>query len=264
MGVFSQVQNRTERVPSPAKRKITWRGGEHLDEGRFRLSYYDKDKAESVEYKLPMTICPLDETQTITGGGEGYRYWSTEGVYGTEIVLHRTTYHDDGSYTDEEVARGTYAQIKKEVGKQDKNGDYKLPADMKYTTNLYYFNLETEQIEVFEIKGSAVRPFINYKNATKNWKQKKLVIDQDPELKKQGVVYYYAPTYSSAEYGDGEMEKLREPDDVVVDYIKTITGVGQSGGSDGVDQTPAQYQGEENQETGEKGEELDLNDVPFI
>ena len=260
MGFSHQVQTgQFERIPSPAQRKIRWRGGEHLEEGRYRLSYYDKERDESVEYKLPFVICPLDSTTTITGGGEGYRYWSNESVYGTTMKLHRTTYHDDGSYTDEIVAEGTYQQIVDIVGVPDKNGKKHLPADMKYTNNLYYYNFESKQIEVFEMKGSAVRPFFNYTKANRGWNQKKLKIAVDEELKKTGAVYYYQPAYFDAgEYSDEEKEIMNKADAEVVDYIKTITKVGAD--ADSVDQTPAQYDGEQSQEN----DEVDLSDVPFI
>lgn len=259
--------------PSPATRRYQWRGGEHLDEGKYRLSYYDKDKGEDVEAKLPFDIWWLDNTWSITGGGDGYYYWTNEAAPagaetpGSVMTLHKAVFDRDGNRSSEVIARGTYRQILDVVGVPDKTGKKRLPNDMKFTNNYYFLNPESKEIEMIQMKGSAFGAFVQFQNANRGYDQKKGRILLDEELKKTGAVYYYAPKYEVVgEYNDEELKLMNEKAIVVDNYIKGLYGKGAQDVQEGygVDQTPAQYQGEENQETGEKAEELDLNDVPFI
>lgn len=259
--------------PSPAKRRYTWSGGEHLAEGKYRFSYYDREQGENVEAKLPFEIWWLDNTWSITGGGDGYYYWTNEAAPagaetpGSVMTLHKTVFDRDGNRSSEVIARGTYQQICKAVGSPDKTGKYRLPTDMKFTSNYYFYNPESKDIEVFQMKGSSFGAFVQFSKANRGFDQKKGRILLNEELKKTGAVYYYEPKYEVAgEYNEEEMKLMTEKATEVMNYIKSLYGKGaqDAGEDDGIDQTPAQYAGEENQETGEAGEEIDLNDVPFI
>ena len=59
---------------TPCKRFFEWSGGTGT------LHYYDKEKKDRVEVKLPFTFLILDELATITGFCEqdSSRYWSNE------------------------------------------------------------------------------------------------------------------------------------------------------------------------------------------
>ena len=260
-------------TPSPAKRRYSWSGAEHLNEGKYRFSHFDNELKENVEDKLPFEFWFLENTISITGGGDGYYYWTNEAAPadwqnpGTAMTLHKTTFASDGSRNNEVIARGTYAQIKEALGVRDKNGKPVLPQDMKFTQNYYFLNPETKEIEMFRMSGSSNSAFINFTNANKGWGQKKVKMELDEELQHRGSIYYYQPKFSIAgEYSSEEMEIMMKADKEVLDYIKDLYAQGgKNEGSDpAVDQTPAQYEGEQSQEVAEDEEQIDLNDVPFI
>lgn len=261
--------------PSPATKRYTWRGGEHLADGKYRFSYYDKEKGEDVEAKLPFELWWLDNTWSITGGGEGYYYWTNEiapagkTTPGSIMSLHKTVFDSDGNRSSEVLARGTYDQVRKAVGSPDKNGKYRLPSDMKFTNNYYFLNPETKEIEMVQMKGSSFQAFMDFSKANRDYDQKKGRIVLNEELKKNGAVYYYEPKYEVAgEYTDKERELMQESWNKVNEYIQALYGkdaqnVGEDGG---IDQSPVQYEGDQSQETADDdvNQEVNLNDVPFI
>ena len=269
MGFSTQNQG----TPSPAKRRYGWSGGEHLAEGKYRFSYYDTETKENVEVKLPFEAWFLENTIGIGGGGDGYYYWTNETAPagretpGSVMVLHKTTFTQDGSRVSEEIARGTYAQIKEILGQRDKNGKAVLPQDMKFVQNYYFLNPETKEIEAIRMQGSMNSAFINFTNQNRGWGQKKTLIELNEELKHRGSVYYYEPKFSiKGDYSSEELELMQKADKEVLDYIKSLYGRGGQEATDPtIDQTPAVYDGEQSQETPEASEEekIDLSEVPF-
>lgn len=267
MGFSTQNQGQA----SPASKRYVWSGGEHLAEGKYRFSYYDKEQGENVEVKLPFEAWFLENTIGIGGGGDGYYYWTNEAAPadwqnpGSVMTLHKTTFTADGTRNNEILARGTYAQIKEALGTRNKDGKLVLPSDMKYLQNYYFLNPETKEIECIRMQGSMNSAFINFTSKNKGWGQKKTKISLNEELKKTGAVYYYEPKFEIAGgYTSEEMELMLKADKEVLDYIKSLYEQGgQNEGTDPtVDQTPATYDGEQSQE--QNNGEIDLSDVPFI
>src|SRR5688572_28480716 len=67
--------SRSNPTPTnPAKRFFKWSGS------KGKLVYYDKEKQEEVEVKLPFSFLPIDELSTITGYNKREKsgYWSNE------------------------------------------------------------------------------------------------------------------------------------------------------------------------------------------
>ncbi len=268
-----------DRQASPAKLRYVWSGAEHLDEGKYRFSFYDREQEKNIEVKLPFEFWFLENTIGIGGGGDGYYYWTNEAAPatwespGTTMTLHKTTFLQDGSRSNEILVRGTYAQIKEALGFRDKTGRPALPQDMKYIQNYYFLNPETKEIECFRMQGSANSAFISFTSANKGWGQKKTRMSVDPELKHRGSIYYYEPQFEIAgEYNDEELELMRKADKEVLDYIKSLYE--QGGQAEGVDptldQTPKTYDGEQSQERSEPEQaseslpdDVDLSGVPF-
>ena len=85
-----------------------------------------------------------------------------------------------------------------------------------------------------------------------------------------GSVDYIEPKFTLGDkYTDEDMKILAEQDKIVVEYLKgkreaNMNGAGETDtngeGGEVVDQTPAQYEGEQSQDT---SDEITLDQVPF-
>lgn len=264
---FSSYHNST---PNPAQKYYKWSGGYKeevtLPDGGTankisgRLTYWDKEageNGENIPVPLPFAFCALEQTRAITGfsptPGSNIRYFSNETVDNDEIMVVQ---RKDATGT-HEVCRGRYSEIKE-----------KLPQGARLQVNLYIYNPHSEQIERLNLSGSALGAFINFTKNNKGIYDQMMTIDASGELKKTGTVEFMPPKFalSGGRYTDEEMKKLSEQDQLIVEYMKYRRE--QNDGANGevvgsINQTPDMYQGEENQETGGEGEDINMEDIPF-
>lgn len=254
---FNSFHNSTQ---NPAQNYYRWSGGMkdvELPDGstakkpKGELQYWDGENNQKVE--LPFQFCALEQTRSITGfsptPGQNVRYFSNECVeYDDEMIVFR---RDDGGTT--EVLRGQYNQIKE-----------KLPQGARLQINLYIYNAKSGQIERINLNGSSLAAFIDFSKKNKGIYEHSIIMEEG-DVKKNGTVEYVPPKFKlGPAYTDDEMKVLSEKDQEVVAYMKDKQSRNANNGGEGnIDQTPAQYQGEENQETGEQEETIDLSEVPF-
>lgn len=276
---FNSFNNATR---NPAQRYYKWQGGVKtevpLPDGGTatkvsgRLVYWDSEainkdgeQGDNVAVNLPFRFCILEQSRSITGfsptPGTNIRYYSNETVQNDEILVVQRK-DDSGNH---EVCRGTYEQIKP-----------KLPQGAKLQINLYIFNPDTMQIERINLQGSSVAAFIDYQKKNRDAVYTGMsYMEQAEKTKVTGTVEYMPPVIKAAEnrYSDEEMKELTKQDQIVIEYLKYRSeqnNMANGGGNEGqsefvgsIDQTPDQYQGEENQETGEAGDEINLTEIPF-
>lgn len=267
---FSSFHNAT---PNPAQRYYKWSGG-YKEEVKLpdggtaakisgRLTYWDRDageNGENVVVDLPFAFCALEQTRSITGfsptPGSDIRYFSNETVDNDEIMVVQ---RQDSTGT-HEILRGRYADIKE-----------KLPQGAKLQINLYMYNPHTSQVERLNLSGSSLSEFVDFsKKHSKLIYDHMMYIDTSGVLKKTGTVDYMPPKFevSGEPYTNEEMAKLSEEDAKVLEYMKyrreqNSVNNGTSEVVGNIDQTPVMYAGEENQETGEASESIDLTEIPF-
>lgn len=266
---FNQFYNETK---NPAQRYYKWSGGIKkevklpnggtAEQVEGALTYYDStlpEDEQNVRVKLPFNFCILEQTRSITGfsptPGSKIRYYSNE-VVGYEDIFVVSRRDETGSH---EILRGRYGDIKP-----------KLPQGARLQINLYIYNPSTKQIERINLNGSALAAFIEMSKKQKNAIYERMcTMESSGETKKNGTVTYMPPVFSlsSNKYSDDEMKVLTEQDRLVVDYMdyrhkqnEACEGEVPVGN---FDQTPAYHQGEENQETGGPGEEIDMEAIPF-
>lgn len=267
---FNSYHNST---PNPAQKYYKWSGGykekvtlpdgSTADKITGRLTYWDRDageNGENVDVPLPFSFCVLEQTRAITGfsptPGANIRYYSNETVDTDEAMVVKRK--DENGET--EIVRGRYADIKE-----------KLPQGARLQVNLYIYNPESQAIERINLSGSALGEFINFSKKNKGIYEAMMSIDKSGELKKNGAVEFMPPKFSlaSARYSNDEMAELTKQDKIVVDYMKYRREQNEGSNSNSefvgsIDQTPAQYAGEENQETGGAGDDVILeDDIPF-
>lgn len=268
-------------VTNPAQKYYKWSGGAKeevtLPDGSTankvvgRLTYWDSEKVredgeqgDNVVVQLPFRFCILEQTRSITGfsptPGTNIRYYSNETVGNDEILVVQRR-DDSGA---KEILRGTYDQIKPS-----------LPQGARLQINLYIYNPDSQQIERLNLQGSALAAFIDFSKKNRQIYERMTVMESSGELKKTGTVEYMPPKFSLTgnAYSDDEMKELTKQDQILVEYLKYRSDqnvnsnggvtVGQTEVVGNIDQTPAQYQGEENQETGGAGDDINLDEIPF-
>ena len=256
---FNSFHNSTQ---NPAQNYYRWSGGMkdvELPDGttakklKGELQYWDGENNQKVD--LPFQFCALEQTRSITGfsptPGQNVRYYSNEAVeYDDELVVYRK---DDGGT--QEICRGQYGAIKE-----------KLPQGAALQINLYIYNAKSGQIERLNLKDSALGAFIDFSKKNKGIYEHSIIMEEG-DVKKTGSVEFIPPKFKlGPAYSDDELKVLGEKDQEVVAYMKEkhqANAQNGSGSEGAIDQTPAQYQGEENQETGEQEETIDLSEVPF-
>lgn len=253
---FNSFHNSTQ---NPAQNYYRWSGGMkdvELPDGttakklKGELQYWDGENNQKVD--LPFQFCALEQTRSITGfsptPGQNVRFFSNECVdYDDEMIVYRK---DDGGTT--EICRGQYGAIKE-----------KLPQGARLQINLYIYNAKSGQIERLNLSGSALGAFIDFSKKNKGMYEHSIIMEEG-EAKKTGSVEFMPPKFKlGPAYSDDEMKVLHEKDQEVVAYMKDKQAHNGKAADGGIDQTPAQYQGEENQETGEQEETIDLSEVPF-
>lgn len=164
-------------LTNPAARFFEWRSG--------KLSWYDKEKQESIPVKLPFTFLPLDQLHTITGYSDQDQsgYWSNE---------TRSTRDDFTVRTKRGVKYvGAY---------KSEQGIAQVPAGAKYTKSVYIAYKEGANWLIGNIKlsGAALTAWIELSGAH-NPEHGKVSLTGSVEGKK-GATVYQVPTfeYSSA------------------------------------------------------------------
>lgn len=270
---FSSFHNST---PNPAQRYYRWSGGEKkvtLDSGetvkklRGELVYWDGEAMQVQD--LPFTFCVLEQTSSVTGfapksSGDGVRYYSNE-ITSFDEPIKVTRRDNAGS---EVIAEGLYQSIKKS-----------LPEGCKFQTNLYIYNPIEQRIERINLKGSALSAYINFGQKNKGIYEH-LVTMSVGEEHTTGSVDYIEPKFELGDrYTDEDMKTLSAQDQIVVEYLKgkrdaNLKGAGETDangeGYDMIDQTPAQYDGEQSQDpsannkaSGSADGEITFGDIPF-
>lgn len=261
---FSSFHNSS---PNPAQRYYRWSGGEKkvtLDDGstvkklNAQLVYWDGEVMQSQE--LPFVFCALEQTSSVTGfapkANGDIRYYSNE-ITSFDEPIKVTRRDSNGS---EVIVEGIYQNVKKN-----------LPEGCKFQTNLYIYNPAEQRIERINLKGSALSEWITFGQKNKGIYEHTITMEAG-EQKTTGTNDYIVPKYTLGDkYTDEDMRVLSEQDAIVVEYLKgkreaNLKGAGEAdfGGEGGsIDQTPAQYEGEQSQEAAASDDSITLDEVPF-
>jgi hypothetical protein len=169
--------SRSNPTPTnPAKRFYKWSGS------KGKLVYYDKEKQEEVEVKLPFEFLVLDQLATITGYNEqdASNYWSNEvrSVAKEEFTVR--------------TSKGT-----KQVGFYKDLADVRAKG-AKYAKSVYIAHLDGDEFVIGNLKasGAALTAWIELTN--------KYVLDNGKvrlvgsEEAKKGATTYFIPKFEWA------------------------------------------------------------------
>lgn len=154
-----------------------------------KVVYYDKELAINVEVEMPFTFLVLDQLNTITGFNESTNsgYWANEvrDLQNQELVVRTKIGGKPGIFT-----RGTYAEIKDEV---KANGG-------KFTKSVYIaYKDDQGELAIGNIKiaGASMGPWIEF---TKKYDVERCaVMITDVEFGKKGKVDFAMPVFEGRE-----------------------------------------------------------------
>lgn len=175
---------------NPAKRFIEFSGSKKI------YSYYDKEKKENIELKVPFQVIILDQLATI----KGYDSEAESGIYSQEVRSTTDTPLTVKNFKGDLIAQGFYQDIKGKL-----NGG-------KYTKSVYAVMVDKNgvgDLVNIAVKGSGLSPWIDAEKAAKangiNLNSGVvLTLDVNPEQKKKGATKYYEPMFEFKALPDGK------------------------------------------------------------
>jgi hypothetical protein len=225
--------NPTENNPNPSERWFEWKGGD----GKF--TYYDKDKKESVDVKLPFRFLVLDQLSTITG----YNKKAKSGIHANEIKDVSSDPFVVKFFTGEQIAAGLWSEIKEKVAY----------AKGKFANSCYIAFKDGAELKIGNIRwsGCALGPWFDFTKKNRTEINTKAVCLTAGEEDTTGDVTFTPPEFSiidtTPETDDQAKELDRKLQQFLAGYFKKSGTVV----ADGNDNLP-----------GEDGPPLDQREEP--
>lgn len=163
---------------NPATRFFEWQGGTG------GVTYYDREKKENIEVKLPFRFLVLDEVMTVGGGvdnNDGYVGFWSNAIRSRDAKTKHITVRSNSNGRKRIEYTGTWADIKANL------------VGAKYIKGLYigYYN-DDKQLDIgyLKIKGAALMPWVNFNEKRRDVTVGAFSIVGQNEAKKGKNVYY--------------------------------------------------------------------------
>lgn len=176
---------------NPAKYFLEWKS----DEKTFQ--YYDKEKKEKVNMKLPFKFLTLKEMHTVKGWNDS----SESAIYSNEVKYIGSDPLSVKSFKGGELANGLYKDIRTHI--KDCGGHY---------VKSIYFMTEDGDIYNFQLKGSAVQAWGDFTKKTRIRLADEWVEVVGADERKKGTIKYTVPVF---EYNQSLCEEDGEKADEV-------------------------------------------------
>lgn len=175
---------------NPAKRFLEWKSDLEC------FSYYDKDKEERVEVKLPFKFLTLKEMQTVKGWNDA----SESAIFSNEVKYISTEELNVRSFKGGTIAKGLYKNIRSQI--HDAGGHY---------VKSIYIMVEDGEIWNLQLKGSAVSEWSEFTKKTRSRLGDEWVEVTNAEKRKKGAINYTVPVFrfnTSLDNEQGEQADL--------------------------------------------------------
>jgi inner membrane protein involved in colicin E2 resistance len=162
-------------VSNPVKKYIKWSGNEG------KLQYWDKEKKEDIEVKMPLKFIKLEECVTITGYSEEHQ----SGIYSNEVYNSRMQELTVRTFSKIELAKGYYQDFKDKI--KAKGG--------KYAKSVYAILADTKELVNIQFSGSSLASWqSNFGNSGNT-----IELTKNPEQQKKGATKYFIPSFKELE-----------------------------------------------------------------
>jgi hypothetical protein len=191
-----------QEISNPSTRFFDWSGSEG------KIKFFDKslgEKGENVFVGLPFTFLILDVLTTITGYSDEHQsgFWSNE--------IRDTRTEELTVRTKQGIERkGIYEQVKTITG-------------AKYTASVYIAWKGSNGLEIGNLKlsGSAIGPFIEFKNQHKQKIYDGAVAITNALPKKKGKTEYFEPVFELRTVSEETNAQAVELDRELQEYLKS-------------------------------------------
>jgi membrane-bound inhibitor of C-type lysozyme len=172
-----------ETAKNPATKFLNWKSNDQ------QFAYYDKDKAENVEVKLPFKFLFLKQLQSVKGWSDALsgQIISNEVEFVGTQEINAVCYHKNikGESTKTTIAKGLYSNIKDAV----------VSAGAKYHKSIYIM-LEDGTLANIQLKGASVKEWGDFFNKSKSRLADEWVVVKSAKAGKKGAVKYFTPEFT--------------------------------------------------------------------
>lgn len=197
-----------DTIKNPATKFLSWKSNDKC------FSYYDKEKSENIEVKLPFKFLFLDQLQSVKGWSDALsgQIISNEVKTVSDQELNVVCYHKNnkGESTKTTIAKGLYSQIKDAV----------VSAGAKYHKSIYIM-LEDGTLANIQLKGAGVAEWGNFFNNNKKRLADEWVIVEKAKEGKKGAVKFTTPEFKfERSISDSESEQADSVFDELYTYLQ--------------------------------------------
>ncbi len=205
---MSRSNPTADRNPNPAQRFFEWKGKAGV------LQYYDKQKEEIVQVKLPFTFIALDQLSTITG----YNKKLQTGIYANEIRDIKKERFVVNYFKGGKIAEGFYDEIR------DRITSRAVGAVFAKSVYIAYKDGDTFKIGNLRMTGCALSPWFEFaKLNQKAINEKAVVINQGP-LSDEGEIPFYPPAFGLKDVSADTNNIAIALDKELQEYLKSYFG----------------------------------------
>jgi len=182
--------NTTEGSKNPSTRYLEWKSNDKC------FAYWDKEKSENIEVKLPFKFQFLEHFHTVKGWNDA----STSRIYANEVKFLSKEPLKVSAYKGGLIAEGFYSGIKTQV--KEAGGDYHR--------SVYVVDAGGEVINL-QFKGAVVAAYSDFMGDHENKLEGAWVVVGKAEDKKKGAVKYSIPVFEVGKaFTKPEMELANE------------------------------------------------------
>lgn len=186
---------------NPATKFLEWKSNDKCFE------YYDKEKQEKVQVKLPFRFLVLDELHTVKGWNDS----TQSGIFSNEVKFISKEVMTVKPFKGNEIAKGLYKDIKEKI--QSAGG---------YYVKSIYIMLEDGTLANLQLKGSSVQEWGAFTQKTRNRLPDEWICVSKVKEGKKGAVKFNIPLFEfERSLSNKEAVQADEVFEILEAYLKT-------------------------------------------
>lgn len=191
--------NQTEGTSNPATKFLQWKSNDKV------FAYWDKQKEQNIQVKLPFKFQFLEHFHTIKGWNDA----SESGIYSNEVKFISKEPLKVRSFKGGDIAEGLYSDIRGNI--RDAGG--------KYFRSVYVINEDGEIINL-QFKGAVVSAYSDFMNEHENKVEGNWIVINKAEDKKKGATKYSVPVFEVGDaFNKNEMALADDKYKDIVNYF---------------------------------------------
>ena len=183
---MSRLERPQSKSSNPATKFLEWKSKDKC------FAYYDKDKGENVQVKLPIKVLFMEHYHTILG----FHDPSNSGIYSNEVFLIGEEPLTVKARKGGELAEGLYKDIKDKI----------KPKGAVYHRSVYAMTEEGALINL-QLKGSAVASYSEFYKENNHLLDTSWIEITGAKDEQKGSVKYSTPIFELGEHIDNAADE---------------------------------------------------------